>query len=89
MVVAVHLYAYHLFATTRYQFERDTTSTRKQVEGFDTFEVDIIVQYIKNVLLGKIGSWSCLERAGDIKVSPLIDTCNISHRPRDIMVTKS
>ena len=88
-MVAVHLNTYHMFATTRYQLERDTTSTRKQVEGVDTFEIDIAVQYIKNVLLGKIGGRACLERAGDIKMSPLIDTSNNSHRPRDIKVIKS
>ena len=81
VVVAIHLNADDMGAATRYQFEGDAARTREEVEGCGAFKVHIACQDIEDVLLGKVGSGSCLETPWNLKVPSLVYACNDSHRP--------
>ena len=54
MVVAVHLDAYHLLATTRHEFQRYAACTREEVKRGGIFQVHILNQHVKDIFLGKI-----------------------------------
>ena len=81
VVVAIHFDADDVGTAARYQFEGDAARAREEVEGCGAFKVHITRQDIEDVLLGKVGSGSCLETPWNLKVPSLVYACNDSHRP--------
>ena len=81
VVVAIHFDADDVGTAARYQFEGDAAGAREEVEGCGAFKVHITRQDIEDVLLGKVGSGSCLETPWNLKVPSLVYACNDSHRP--------
>lgn len=78
-VVTVGLHADHLLAATRHQFERDASRASEKVEGCGILKIYISLEHIENVLLGKIGSRTCLECTRYVEVTSFILSCNDSH----------
>lgn len=78
-VVAVGLYADHLFAASRQQFERDAACASKEVEGTCAFKVDVCVEDIKDVLFRKVGGGACLEGVGYVEAATFVDACDDAH----------
>lgn len=78
-VVAVGLYADHLFAASRQQFERDAACACKEVEGTCAFKVDVCVEDIEDVLLRKVGGGTCLEGVRDVETATFVDACDDAH----------
>ena len=78
-MVTVFLYAHHLLATPRKQLQRDTSCSCKEIQGHSAFKVDIAVQYVEDILFGKIRGGSCLEGMGDIESSSFIDAGDDAH----------
>lgn len=72
VMVAVEFDADNTGTATREQFECDAACTCKEVEGLCTFEIDILHQYVEDVLLGKVGGRPRLERAWYVKMTSLV-----------------
>ena len=70
-MITVGFYADHLTATTREQLQRDTARACKQVERRQAFEIDIAVEHVEDILLGKIGCRTRLNVRGTSKCRPL------------------
>ena len=79
MVVAVGLYTYYACTTSRHKFEGYATCTREEVEGIYTVKVDIAIEHIEDILLGKVCCGSGLERTRHIEVATLVLSCNYTH----------
>ena len=79
MVVTVGLDANHTGTTSRYEFEGDAARAREEVEGVDTVKVDIAIEHIEDILLGKVCCGSGLERTRHIEVATLVLSCNYTH----------
>ena len=79
MVVAVGLDANHACTTSRHKFEGYAACTREEVEGIYTVKVDIAIEHIEDILLGKVCCGSGLERTRHIEVATLVLSCNYSH----------
>ena len=77
-MVFVELYADHLRASPGEQFERNASSPGKKVERPGRVIVDICIEHIKDILLGKVGRGPCLEGARDVKVPSLVFSCDDS-----------
>lgn len=78
-MVAVHLYAHHLFASTRKEFKSDAAGTAEEVKRFDILKIHITLKNIKDVLLGKVSSGTRLERTRHIEMPALIFAGYDSH----------
>ena len=78
-MVAVGLDANNAFTTSRHEFEGDAAGAREEVEGVDTVKVDISVEHIEDILLGKVCCGSGLESSWYIEVATLVLSCNYSH----------
>ena len=79
MVVAVGLYTHYACTTSRHEFEGYAACAREEVEGIDTVKVDIAIEHIEDILLGKVCCGSGLESSWYIKVTTLVLSCNYSH----------
>ena len=79
MVVAVFLHAHHLAASPREQLQGDAARTGKEVEGGGSVKVQVAVEHVEDVLLGKVGRRTGLERAGNVKMAPLEFSRDNSH----------
>lgn len=79
-VVAVGLNTYHLRTSSRQHLQRYAARTGKEVKCHCTVKVNITRKDIKNILLGKVGSRTSLERAWHIKAAAFILSCYYSHR---------
>ena len=79
MVVAVGLNTHYACTTSRHEFEGYAACAREEVEGVDTVKVDIAIEHIEDVLLGKVCCGSGLERTRHIEVATLVLSCNYSH----------
>ena len=81
VMIPVHLYADHLTAASRQQFQRDAACAREEVEGRSVFEVHILHQHVEDVLLGKVGSGPRLKRTRNVEVPSLVFSCYNPHLP--------
>lgn len=79
MMVAIEFHTYHTPATSRHQFEGYAACAREEVESRNAIEVDIAVENIEKVLLGKISRWPCLETAWDVEMTSLVLSCYYTH----------
>lgn len=79
MVVAVGLNTYHTGTTSRDEVEGDAAGAREEVEGIYTVKVDIAIEHIEDILLGKVCCGSGLESSWYIEVATLVLSCNYSH----------
>ena len=79
MVVAVSLNAHHPAAAARHEFERDAARARKKVESRLSVKVYISPKHIENVLFGKVGRGTRLERPRHVKVTALVFSCYYPH----------
>ena len=80
VVQTVLLYADNLRTASREKLERDATGTRKEVECRGLLvPVNVAIEDIEKILLGKVCSRTCLKRTRHVKVPPFIFTCNYSH----------
>ena len=79
MVVAVGLNTYYTGTTSRDEFEGDAACSWEEVEGIDTVKVDIAIEHIEDILLGKVCCGSGLERTRHIEVATLVLSCNYTH----------
>ena len=79
VMVAVQLHTDDLTATARHELERDAARAAKEVERRGSVEIDIAAQHIEDVLLGKIGRRTRLERARYLEMPSLILSCDNSH----------
>ena len=79
MMVAVGLYTHYACTTSRDEFEGDAACAREEVEGIDTVKVDIAIEHIEDILLGKVCCGSGLERTRHIEVATLVLSCNYTH----------
>ena len=79
VMVAVQLHTDDLIATARHELERDAARAAKEVERRGSIEIDIAAQHIEDVLLGKIGRRTRLERARYLEMPSLILSCDNSH----------
>lgn len=78
-MITVGFYADHLTATTREQLQRDAARACKQVERRQAFEIDIAVEHVEDILLGKIGCRTRLECTWNIEVPTFIFSCYNPH----------
>lgn len=79
-MVAVKLYADHLAASSGKQLKGYAPRAAEEVEGLDAVKVDVALKNIKNVLLSKVSSGTCLERTWHIEMTSFIFTGNDSQR---------
>ena len=79
MVVAVGLYTHYACTTSRDEFEGYAARAREEVEGIYTVKVDIAIEHIEDILLGKVCCGSGLERTRHIEVATLVLSCNYTH----------
>ena len=79
MVVAVGLYTHYACTTSRHEFEGYAACAREEVEGIYTVKVDIAIEHIEDILLGKVCCGSGLESSWYIEVATLVLSCNYSH----------
>ena len=79
MVVAVGLNTHYACTTSRDEFEGDAACAREEVEGVDIVKVDIAIEHIEDILLGKVCCGSGLERTRHIEVPTLVLSCNYTH----------
>ena len=79
MVVAVSLYTHYACTTSRHEFEGYAACAREEVEGIYTVKVDIAIEHIEDILLGKVCCGSGLESSWYIEVATLVLSCNYSH----------
>lgn len=79
MVVAVGLYTDYTCTTSRHEFEGYAARAREEVEGIYTVKVDIAIEHIEDILLGKVCCGSGLESSWYIEVATLVLSCNYSH----------
>ena len=81
IVQAVLLDADDAAAPTREQFKRDAARTGKEVQGHGPLvPIDIAVEHIKKILLGKVRGRTGLEGAWHIEMTALVFSCDDSHR---------
>ena len=74
------LYAYDTGTSTGKQFKSDAASSCKQVKGNGfLFPINIGIKNVEEILLGKVGSGTCLECTGDIEMTSLVFTCYYTH----------
>ena len=74
------LYAYDTGTSTGKQFKSDAASSCEQVKGnWFLFPINVGIQYVEEILLGKIGSGTCLECTGNIEMTSLVFTCYYTH----------
>ena len=79
MVVAVGLYTHYAGTTSRHEVEGYAAGAREEVEGIYTIKVDIAIEHIEDILLGKVCCGSSLESSWYIEVTTLVLSCNYSH----------
>ena len=79
MVVAVGLYTHYACTASRHEFEGYAACAREEVEGIYTVKVDIAIEHIEDILLGKVCCGSGLESSWYIEVATLVLSCNYSH----------
>ena len=79
MVVAVGLYTHYACTTSRHEFEGYAACAREEVEGIYTVKVNIAIEHIEDILLGKVCCGSGLESSWYIEVATLVLSCNYSH----------
>ena len=79
MVVAVGLYTHYACTASRHEFEGYAACAREEVEGIYTVKVDIAIEHIEDILLGKVCCGSGLERTRHIEVATLVLSCNYTH----------
>ena len=74
------LYAYDTGTSTGKQFKSDATGSCKQVKGNRfIFPINIGIKNVEEILLGKVGSGTCLECTGNIEMTSLVFTCYYTH----------
>ena len=74
------LNAYDTGTSTGKQFESDAAGSCKQVKGNGfLFPVNVGIKYVEEILLGKVGSGTCLECTGNIEMTSLVFTCYYTH----------
>ena len=78
-MVAVGLYTDDILASSRQQLKRDTACTGEQIQCCDAVEIDVPVQDVEDILLGKVCGRTCLERAWNIEVPSFVFACNDAH----------
>lgn len=79
-VQRVFFHAYHTGASTGKQFQRYASGTGKEVQGHGfLLPVDIGVEDVEKVLLGKVCSGTCLECAGNVEMTALVFTGYYAH----------
>ena len=81
-MVTVCLHAYYALASARHQFETDAARTRKQVEGIGSLKVEITAYHVKNILLRHVGCGACLESAGYVEMTALVNSRYNSQSPK-------
>ena len=79
MVVAVGLNTDYACTTSRHEFEGYAACAREEVEGIYTVKVDIAIEHIEDILLGKVCCGSGLESSWYIEVATLVLSCNYTH----------
>ena len=74
------LNAYNTGTSTGKQFESDAAGSCKQVKGNGfLFPINIGIKNVEEILLGKVGSGTCLECTGNIEMTSLVFTCYYTH----------
>lgn len=83
MVRRLALYGDDAPAATRHELEADAACAGKEVEDVGALlEVDEVVQYVEEVLLGKVRGGACLEVAGHLEGAALVFSADYSHAIR-------
>ena len=81
-VKRVLLHRHHMATATTQQFERDAACARKEVECRGSLiKVEIAVQHIEEIFLGKVRGGTSLEGAWDVEPASLVFSCDYSHVP--------
>ena len=79
-MLAILLNCGDMLASSREEFQGDAPSTPKKVKRFEVFKVKVGTKYVEQVFLGEVCGGACLECAGNLKVFPLIESCDNTHR---------
>ena len=70
----------HTVAASGYQFDTDTARACKQVKcSYSFFEINIIIKYIEQILLGEIGRRPRPQVAGRVDGPALVFSAYYSH----------
>lgn len=80
-MVAVCLHAHHAAAPAREQFERYAARTCEEVESRRAVQLHVSVHHVEYVFFGKIGGRPRLERARNVEVTSLVQSCYYPHLP--------
>lgn len=71
---------HHMSASSAQQFQGDASRTRKEVQCRGLFiEVQVSLQDIEEILLGKVGGGSGFESAWYLKAASLVFACYYAH----------
>ena len=80
MVSSVKLHANDATATSADEFERDASRAGEEVESCRLLaEVDVGLQDIEEILLGKVRRGPCREATGHVEVPAFVFACDDSH----------
>ena len=76
----ITLHRHHMSASSAQQFQGDASRTRKEVQCRGLFiEVQVSLQDIEEILLGKVGGGTGGKGLWNLKVPPFVFSCNDSH----------
>lgn len=76
----ITLHRHHVSASSAQQFQGDASRTRKEVQCRGLFiEVQVSLQDIEEILLGKVGGGSGFESAWYLKAASLVFACYYAH----------
>ena len=82
----ITLHRHHMSASSAQQFQGDASRTRKEVQCRGLFiEVQVSLQDIEEILLGKIGRRSGTERRGHIETTTSINSTYDSHKNNEMI----
>ena len=81
VVVTVQLDTDDMGTAARGELKGDAARAGEQIEGCRALQVDVAIQHVEDVLLGKVGSGPCLERPRYVEVPSFVSSSNDSHLP--------